>query len=81
MKDLSQFKNDLRAWMAAEGISQVALAKKSGVDQASISRFLRVESPDGLSGEFVLRLYPIVYPASHYSSLATPMFESAGAEE
>jgi predicted transcriptional regulator len=46
--------------MAAEGISQVALAKMSGVDQASISRFLRMENPEGLSGESVLRIYPIV---------------------
>lgn len=61
MKNLTQFRIDLRAWMAAEGISQIALAKKSGVDQASLSRFLRMERPDGLSGESVLRLYPIVY--------------------
>lgn len=81
MKDLSQFRNDLRAWMAAEGMSQVALAKMSGVDQASISRFLRMESPDGLSGESVLRLYPIVYPVSSHFFLATPILESARAEE
>lgn len=62
MKGITQFRNDLRAWQAREGISQVRLAKMSGVDQASISRFLREEDPEGLSGESVLRLYRFVYP-------------------
>ena len=61
MKDLTQFRTTLRAWMAEEGMSQKALAQKSGVDQASISRFLRTEKPEGLSGESVLRLYPVVF--------------------
>ena len=61
MKDLTQFRTTLRAWMAEEGMSQKALAQESGVDQASISRFLRTEKPEGLSGESVLRLYPFVF--------------------
>lgn len=62
MKGIAQFRNDLRAWQARERVSQVSLAKMSGVDQASISRFLRTENPEGLSGESVLRLYRFVYP-------------------
>lgn len=76
MKDLTQFRTALRAWMAEEGMSQKALAQKSGVDQASISRFLRTENPDGLSGESVLRLYPFVYG----NALPPPSAEAPGSE-
>lgn len=81
MKDLTQFRNDLRAWMAMEATSQVALAKMSGVDQASISRFLRTENPEGLSGESVLRLYRFVYPSLSPPSLSSSITESVREEE
>jgi len=48
MKDLTRFRNVLYEWMNAAGVNQVSLAKTSGVDQASISRFLRTENPEGL---------------------------------
>lgn len=82
MKDLTQFRHDLRAWMVAKGMSQVTLAKLSGVDQASISRFLRTENPDGLSGESVLRLYRFAHPVNaSKSSLSSPASENLRGEE
>ena len=62
MKDLAQFRKDLAAWMDETGMNQVSLAKASGVDQASLSRFLQTKKkPEGLSGKSILRLYPFVY--------------------
>lgn len=81
MKDLTQFRNALRAWMATEGMSQKSLAQASGVDQASISRFLRAKNPDGLSGESVLRLFPFVYGSDARASPEQPPSLSEPASE
>lgn len=61
MKDLNQFRIDLDAWMKKNAISQAFLSQASGVDQAILSRFLREDKPEGLSGKSVLALYPFVY--------------------
>jgi transcriptional regulator with XRE-family HTH domain len=61
MKDLSQLRRDLRVVMSSANLSQSAIARKSGVDQASLSRFLRTNNPEGLSGGAILRLLPLIY--------------------
>jgi len=62
--------------MTEEGVNQMSLADISGVDQASLSRFLREENPEGLSGENVMRLLSIVpssaLPPSPFIAGASP---------
>lgn len=72
MKDLTQFRKDLAAWMEASSTSQVSLSRSSGVDQAILSRFLREKDPEGLSGKSVLLLYPFVYGNQRAPAKVTP---------
>jgi transcriptional regulator with XRE-family HTH domain len=60
MKSIHQLRDALRALLSATGMAQVELARRSGVDQASLSRFLRDREPEGLSGNSVLRLLPFI---------------------
>ncbi|WP_081437326.1 helix-turn-helix domain-containing protein [Nitratidesulfovibrio vulgaris] len=56
------FRTALRAVMARRSLTQTAVAQACGVEQASLSRFLRGEK--GLSGESVFKLLPLVYGTS-----------------
>ncbi|WP_164561478.1 helix-turn-helix domain-containing protein [Nitratidesulfovibrio vulgaris] len=55
----NDFRNALRGMMLRHGLTQTAVAKASGVEQASLSRFLRGET--GLSGDSVFKLLQLVY--------------------
>lgn len=80
MNTLDTFRIDLRARMTAEKKSQLALAHDVGIEQASLSRFLRGRG--GLSGESILRLHPYVYgPRFSTSSLAPLTDEPSHAPE
>lgn len=79
MNMLDTFRNDLAARMLEENLSQQKISRLSGLDQASLSRFLRGET--GISGKNVFALWPFVYgdlPTPRCSASASSPNPSTG---
>jgi hypothetical protein len=67
MEKITKFRSSVRDWIERTKTTQIQLARDSGVDQGSLSRFLRFENPEGLSGESVLRLQDVMFGLSSAS--------------